>query len=145
MVELTVEQEVNLKKNKFFGEWKNRNLAFSSKVEEKALIRDKLIVFWDFGTWCLISGQSRKIRDGWNLWYSNFGGKNDVISLKNSSLRELQVLVELIFRYNFQFSTFILQESSKQCLIFSYFSAVLGKWANLSRRELSLNRIVKEC
>ena len=47
-----------------FGEWKNMNLGFSSKVEEKALIQDKVIVFQDFGTWCLISGQSWKIWDG---------------------------------------------------------------------------------
>ena len=39
-------------------------------MEEKALIQDKFIVFQDFGTWCLILGQSRKIRDSWNLWVS---------------------------------------------------------------------------
>ena len=32
--------------------------------------------------------------------YSNFCGKNDVILLKNSAFRELQVLIGLIFRYN---------------------------------------------
>ena len=37
-------------------------------MEEKALIWDKFIVFRDFGTWCLISGQSQKIRGSWNLW-----------------------------------------------------------------------------
>ena len=40
MVELAVEEEVNLQTNKF-SEWKNWNLGFSLKVEEKALIRDK--------------------------------------------------------------------------------------------------------
>ena len=44
MVELAVEEEVNLQRNKF-DEWKNRNLGFSLKVEEKALIWDKFIVF----------------------------------------------------------------------------------------------------
>ena len=80
-----------------------------------------------------------------NLLVQNFGGKNDVISFKNSAFRELQVLIKLIFRYNFQFSIFILQESSKRCLIFSYFSAVFEKWANLSRQELLFNHILKEC
>ena len=49
---------------------------------------------------------------------NNFSGKNDVISLKNSAFRELQVLIKFIFRYNFQFSVFILKGSSKRCLIF---------------------------
>ena len=57
---------------------------------------------------------------------SNFSCKNDIISLKNSTFRELQVLIKLIFRYNFPFS--ILLESSKQCLIFPYFSAVFEFW-----------------
>ena len=38
-------------------------------MEEKASIQDRFIVFPDFGAWCLISGQSRKILDGWNLCY----------------------------------------------------------------------------
>ena len=74
-----------------------------------------------------------------------FSRKNDVISLKNTSFLELQVLTELIFLYNFQFSIFILQESSKWCLIFSYFSAVFEKWANLLCQELLFNHILKEC
>ena len=49
---------------------------------------------------------------------NNFSGKYDVISLKNSAFRELQDLLKFIFRYNFQFSAFILKGSSKRCLIF---------------------------
>ena len=75
--------------------------------------------------------------------YSNFSSKNDVISLKNSTFRELQVLIDLIFRHNFQFSTFILQGSSKWHLIFSYFFVVFEKWANLSHHELLFNHILK--
>ena len=56
---------------------------------------------------------------------SNFSGKNDVTVLKNSAFRELQVLMELIFRYIFQFSIFILKESSDQ--YFAYFSPVFEK------------------
>ena len=41
------------------------NSGFSLKIEEKVLIWDKFIVFRDFGTWYLISGQSRKIWDSW--------------------------------------------------------------------------------
>ena len=84
----------------------------------------------------------RVIKGTWNLWignksfaHSNFSDKKDIISLKNSSLRELQVLTELIFRYNFQLSIFILQESSKRCFIFSYFSMVFEKWANLRAKS----------
>ena len=62
-----------------------------------------------------------------NLRIQILAAKNDIISIKNSSFCESQVLTEIIFRYNFQFSIFILQESSKQCLIFSYFSAVFEK------------------
>ena len=87
-----------------------------------------------------------------NLWignkkfsYTNFCEKNDVVSLKDSTFRVLQVLIKLIFRHNFQFSTFILQESLKWCLIFSYFSAVFEKWANLLLQELLFNHILKEC
>ena len=54
-----------------------------------------------------------------NLRSQILAAENDVILLKNSSFRELQVLIELISRYNFQLSIFILQESSKRCLIFS--------------------------
>ena len=36
-------------------------------MEGEALIRDTFTVFRDFGTWYLISGQSRKIRDSWTL------------------------------------------------------------------------------
>ena len=36
-----------------------------------------------------------------NLRVQILGGKNDVISLKNSTFHELQVLIQLIFRYNF--------------------------------------------
>ena len=49
--------------------------------------------------------------------------------LKILPFRKLQVLRELIFR----------------CLIVSNFFAVSGKWADLSRQELSFNRILKEC
>ena len=68
--------------------------------------------------------------------------KDDAILLKNSAFRELQVLIELIFRFTFQFSIFILKESSKRCLIFSYVSAVLR---NISQQELSFNLVLKEC
>ena len=40
---------------------------------------------------------------------------------------EINNLRVQIFRCNFQFSIFISQESSKRCLIFSYFSAVFEK------------------
>ena len=68
--------------------------------------------------------------------------KDDAILLKNSAFRELQVLIELIFRFTFQFSIFILKESSKRCLIFSYFSTVFEKLANISQLELSFNNIL---
>ena len=67
-----------------------------------------------------------------------------MILLKNSAFRELQILIELIFRVFFQFSILILKESSKRCLIFSYFSAVLEKSTNISWQELSFNHILKE-
>ena len=67
-----------------------------------------------------------------------------MILLKNSAFRELQILIELIFRVFFQFSILILKESSKRYLIFSYFSAVLEKSANISWQELSFNHILKE-
>ena len=69
---------------------------------------------------------------------------NDVILLQNSAFRELQVLIELIFCYIFQFKLFILKESLKWCLIFPYFSAAFEKSANYSRQELSLNYILKK-
>ena len=50
--------------------------------------------------------------------------KNDVILLKNSAFCKV-----LILRFIFQFSTFILRESSKWCLIFSYFTLVFEKSA----------------
>ena len=76
--------------------------------------------------------------------HSNFSGKNDIILLRNPAFRELQVLIELISRFIFQFSIFIWRESSKQCLIFSYFSALFEKSAIISRQELSFNHILKE-
>ena len=64
-----------------------------------------------------------------NLRIQILVAKNDVVSLQSSTLYEPQVLKELIFRYNFQFSIFLLQKYSEQCLIFSYFPAVvLGKF-----------------
>ena len=63
--------------------------------------------------------------------------------LKNSTFHELQVLIELIFWYNFKFSIFILQESWKKCLIFSYFSLVFEKWLNLLHQELLFKHIQK--
>ena len=39
----------------------------------------------------------------------------------------------------------MLQESSKGCLIFSYFSAVFEKSAIISHQELWFNYILKEC
>ena len=57
----------------------------------------------------------------YNLRIQILSSKNDVILLKNSAFRELQVLTELIFWFIFQFSIFILKESSKRYLIFSYF------------------------
>ena len=53
-----------------------------------------------------------------NLHIRIFATKNGIISIKNSTFSELQVLIELIFSYNFNFRIFILQESSKRCLIF---------------------------
>ena len=69
----------------------------------------------------------------------------EIILLKNSAFHELQVLVELIFRFFFQFSIFILKEYSRQCLILSYFSMVFERSANISHRELPLNYILKGC
>ena len=85
-----------------------------------------------------------KVSKYW-IYVFKISGKNDVISLKNSTLRELQVLIKSIFRYNFQFIIFILQESSKRCLIFSYSSAAFEKWTNLSRQELLFNHISQKC
>ena len=83
----------------------------------------------------------------WNIKFacSNFRGKNNVILIKNSAFRELQVLTESTFRFIFQFNVLILKESSQRCLIFSYFSAGFEKSANISRQELSFNHILKEC
>ena len=88
MVELVVEDEFNLYVNKF-DERKNRNLGFSSKMEEKTLIRDKFIVFRYFERWCLISEQAWKVRDGWNLFYvfslvSSIHNKNMIIFNNNN-------------------------------------------------------------
>ena len=77
--------------------------------------------------------------------YSNFSSKNDVISLKISAFRKLQVHIELIFRFIFQFSIFMFKESSKRCLIFSYLFAAFEKPLNISRQELSFNHILKKC
>ena len=57
----------------------------------------------------------------WNTLFtrSHFSGKNDSILLKNSAYWKLQVLIELIFQYIFQFSIFILKQSSKWCPSFS--------------------------
>ena len=57
--------------------------------------------------------------------------KNDVILLKNSAFCKV-----LILRFIFQFSTFILRESSKWCLIFSYFTLVFEKSAIAFIRQL---------
>ena len=65
--------------------------------------------------------------------------------LKNSAFCKLQVLTKLIFRFIYQFSIFTLTEFSKQCPIFSYFSAVFEKSAITSRQELSFNEVLKEC
>ena len=75
---------------------------------------------------------------------SNFSGKNDLILLKSSAFRELQVLIELIFRFIFEFSIFILKESLKRCLIFSY-SAVFEKSTIIPGQELSFNHVLNEC
>ena len=53
-----------------------------------------------------------------NLRIQILAAKIYVISLKSSTFHELQVLIELIFLYNFQFSTFMLRKSSKRCPIF---------------------------
>ena len=58
--------------------------------------------------------------------------KNDAILIKNSAFRELLALIVLILWFIFQFSIFILKETSTHCLIFSYISAVLEKSANVS-------------
>ena len=64
-----------------------------------------------------------------NLRIQILVAKNDVVALQSSTLYELQVLKELIFRCTFQFSIFLLQKYSTQCLIFSYVPAVvLGKF-----------------
>ena len=42
---------------------------------------------------------------------SNFIGKNDVILLENSTFHELEVFIELMFRYFYQFNIFALNES----------------------------------
>ena len=47
--------------------------------------------------------------------------------------------------YSYMFNIFILKESSKLCLIFSYFSAVFVKWVSLPHQELSFNHILKGC
>ena len=65
--------------------------------------------------------------------------------MTNSAFHELQVLTELIFRFIFQFSIFILRASSRPCLIFSYFSGVFEESAIISHQELSFNDILKEC
>ena len=52
-----------------------------------------------------------------------------------------------IFRYIFHFSffsVFTLKESSKRCLIFSYFSVVFEKPANLSPQETLLIHVLRE-
>ena len=67
--------------------------------------------------------------------HSNFSSKNDVALLKNSAFRELQIFIELIFRFIFQFIIFILRESSKRFLLLSYFLRFLGN------QQLSLARI----
>ena len=73
---------------------------------------------------------------------------DDVIEEKsnnNNKKKRLEVLIELIFRFIFQFSIFILRVSSKRCLSFSYFSTVFEKSAITSRQELLFNHILKEC
>ena len=77
--------------------------------------------------------------------HSNFSSKNDVALLKNSAFRELQIFIELIFRFIFQFIIFILRESSKRFLLLSYFSEIFGKSAIISRQDLLFNYILKEC
>ena len=49
-------------------------------------------------------------------------GKNEVILLKNSAFRELQVLLELFFRFIFKSCLFILKESSLRFLRNQQFS-----------------------
>ena len=47
--------------------------------------------------------------------------------LKNSAFHWFQGFMAIIFWFIFQFSIFILKESSKSCLVFSYFSPVFEK------------------
>ena len=77
-----------------------------------------------------------------NLPIQILAAKNDVISIENSSFCESQVLTELLFRYNFQFSIFILQESSNGV---SFFPTSLRFLRNLWHQELLFNHILKEC
>ena len=72
-----------------------------------------------------------------NFWRQKFDF-HIVIWPMNCVFHELQGLIELIFWYIFQFSILTLKESSKRCLIFSYFFVVFEKLANLLRQELSL-------
>ena len=81
----------------------------------------------------------------YNLRTQILAPKMTQILPKKSAFCKLQVLIELIFRFTFQFSIFILKQSSKMCLIFSYFSTVFEKLANISQQELSLKHILKEC
>ena len=87
----------------------------------------------------------RNMKGKWKTWkwkYTicafKFGDKNDVILLKNSVFCELQVPIELVLWFVFPFSIFILRESSKQYLIFSYFYAVFQKSAMIFCQELSV-------
>ena len=77
----------------------------------------------------------------YNLRIQILSAKKQRNLIKSFSFREFQVLMELIFQHFFQFNIFALKESSKQYLIFSYFSVVFEKSANLPPQDLSLNLI----
>ena len=84
----------------------------------------------------------RNMKGKWNTYYwkciicaFKFLRQNDLILLRNCALREFQVLRELFFRFIFQCSIFLVKESSKRCLIFSYFTTVFEKSAIISRQQ----------
>ena len=76
--------------------------------------------------------------------YSNFSCKNYIILLKNSAFRELHVLIELIFWFIFQFSIFLLKESSKRS---HFFLLLYGFWeiSNYLSPRVIVQSHLKKC
>ena len=81
--------------------WSFMTLKSDAKFEEKLTANNNLnILNGKFIHWQV----SELLTDlDWKIWfaYSNFSGKNEVILLKSSAFRKLQVLMELIFWFNF--------------------------------------------